>query len=177
MALDDQIEKLLEQAKNAENKTSPETISKQETSDNFELPDLLQEEETKQEGKEGEGVKVSSNLKQKSKSLKPVTKPVELKEVEGILADNFKEIYTKLSPSIQKEFKDRGEEAAEKIIQAMKSPKFNVSSILDIIKKWLFVVKKLPGINKLFLEQQAKIKTDKVVLMKQDMDKKNNNLL
>ena len=35
--------------------------------------------------------------------------------------------------------------------------------IIDVIKKWLSII---PGINKFFLEQEAKIKTDKIMELK-----------
>jgi hypothetical protein len=46
----------------------------------------------------------------------------------------------------------------------MDSAKFKVKAIVDLIKKWLAII---PGVNKFFLEQEAKIKTDQIIALKQ----------
>jgi hypothetical protein len=41
--------------------------------------------------------------------------------------------------------------------------KIKVNKIIDLIRRWL---KLIPGINKFFLEQEVKIKADKIIRLK-----------
>lgn len=82
------------------------------------------------------------------------------KEIEDILSDGLGEIYVKMPPAKQAEFKHNGEQTAREINKMIDQVKFKIKKILQIIKGWLSLV---PGINKFYLEQEAKIKTDKIV--------------
>jgi len=89
--------------------------------------------------------------------------------IEQILEEDFGEIYNNLSPQEQKLFKIKGEEAARSIFQLVyHKSKVKVKKIIKMIKEWL---KTIPGINKFFLEQEAKIKADKIVALIEE-DKK-----
>jgi hypothetical protein len=83
------------------------------------------------------------------------------KEIEGILSEDLTDLFLKMTPSQQERFKAKGEETASKIRQLVSATKVNAKKVLDLIKDWL---KLIPGVNKFFLEQEAKIKTDKVLL-------------
>lgn len=80
--------------------------------------------------------------------------------VEKILEDDLGEAYNKLSPIAKQEFKVKGEQTATKIRQLMKDSTLKVKKIFKLILDWL---KLLPGINRFFLEQEAKIKTDRLI--------------
>ena len=83
------------------------------------------------------------------------------KRIEQILEEDLGEIYNNLSPQEQKLFKIKGEETARSIFQLVyRKTKVKVKKIIKLIKEWL---KTIPGINKFFLEQEAKIKADKIV--------------
>ncbi len=82
--------------------------------------------------------------------------------VEKILEEDLSEIYFKMPPDKQKEFKEKGEETASKIEKLIKAGKAVAKKILKLIRDWL---KLIPGVNKFFLEQEAKIKTDKIMAM------------
>lgn len=83
-----------------------------------------------------------------------------LKEVEDILAADLGAIYANL-PDVKKAmFRQKGEEVAQTIRQMFVSGKVKVHAILEAIRNWLRLI---PGINKFFLEQEAKIKTDRVL--------------
>ena len=86
-----------------------------------------------------------------------------IKEIEGVLAEDLEEIFIKMSPEEQQVFKAKGEETAKKIYLLMKKAKIKVKEILNLIKIWLGLV---PGVNKFFLEQEAKIKAEKIFRMK-----------
>ncbi|TAN33032.1 hypothetical protein EPN28_03455 [Patescibacteria group bacterium] len=84
-------------------------------------------------------------------------------KIEKILEDGLNEPYQRLSPIARKEFKLKGEQTAAKIRELMRSARVKAKKILRLILEWL---KMLPGINKFFLEQEAKIKTDKIMALK-----------
>lgn len=81
-------------------------------------------------------------------------------KVEKILEEGIGDAYSRLSPVAKQEFKIKGEETAYKIGVLLKATHIKVKSILKLILEWL---KLLPGVNRFFLEQEAKIKTDKIV--------------
>ncbi len=90
-------------------------------------------------------------------------------EVEEVLSEDLGEMYDKLSPDKQKEFQEKGEETAGKIRQMITTSKVKSRKVLGWIKDW---IKMIPGVNKFFLEQEAKIKTDKILLMAEEEQKK-----
>lgn len=90
-------------------------------------------------------------------------------QVEGILAEGLEEAYQKLTPDKQLEFKKVGEITASKIALLLKSAKVRVKEIFSLILKWLKVI---PGLNKFFLEQEAKIKADRILALKNKIVKK-----
>jgi hypothetical protein len=82
------------------------------------------------------------------------------KMVEKILAENLTDIYTQLPPLRQQEFKAAGERTAREISLLLEQAKIKINKIIGLIKKWLMLI---PGVNRFFLEQEAKIKTDKIM--------------
>ena len=83
-----------------------------------------------------------------------------LTEVETILANNLSDIFVQMTPAQQEAFRQKGEETAQKIKTLLDTAKAKTKKILKLIRDWL---KTIPGVNKYFLEQEAKIKTDKVM--------------
>jgi len=83
--------------------------------------------------------------------------------IDKILADGLGDIFLKMSPTKQKEFQVKGEETTKKIALLLKETKVRVNKIVELIKKWL---KLIPGVNKFFLEQETKLKVDKIIKMK-----------
>ncbi|MFA6485845.1 MAG: hypothetical protein WCT40_00565 [Candidatus Magasanikbacteria bacterium] len=84
-------------------------------------------------------------------------------KIEKLMSEDLLESYEKLSPVAKQEFKLKGEETADKIRELLEATNIKVRKIFRLIYEWL---KMLPGINKFFLEQEAKIKTDKILLLK-----------
>jgi hypothetical protein len=95
----------------------------------------------------------------------PAAKDRVLSEIEAVMAEDLTELFLKLSPEAQREFKAKGEETAGKIKQLLEQAKINVKVIFELVKKWL---KSIPGVNHFFLEQEAKIKTDKILALAQE---------
>lgn len=83
--------------------------------------------------------------------------------IDNILAEGLNEIFLKMKPDEQKIFKQKGEETVTKINELLNKTKLKVKKIIELIKRWLRLI---PGINKFFLEQEAKIKADKIMKMK-----------
>jgi len=98
----------------------------------------------------------------------PVVKDEITKEIENILAEDLTDIFLKMTPAQQEEFRIKGEETASKIRVLLTSAKVNVKKILVLIGDWLKII---PGINRFFLEQEAKIKTDKILLNTEEFKK------
>ncbi len=93
-------------------------------------------------------------------------KPAELVAIESVLSENLGDLYQQLDPATQERFKTKGEETATKIELLFQSAKASAKKVLDLIRSWLSII---PGVNKFFLEQEAKIKTDKVMALKQQI--------
>ncbi len=87
------------------------------------------------------------------------------KEIEKILEKNLSDIYISLPPNKQQEFKVSGERAAQEINNLLDRAKVKVKQIIAVIKKWLSF---LPGVNRFFIEQEAKIKADEIMRLKED---------
>jgi hypothetical protein len=85
------------------------------------------------------------------------------KEIEKILEDGLEDVFSDLSPEKQREFGMAGEETAARINELFDTAKVKAKKIIKLIKKWLMI---LPGINKFFLEQEVKIKTDEILKLK-----------
>jgi hypothetical protein len=83
-------------------------------------------------------------------------------KIEKVMEEGLNDAFQRLSPVAQQEFKLRGEQTASKIRELLNSTHIKVKNILRLILEWL---KMLPGINKFFLEQEAKIKTDKIIAL------------
>jgi hypothetical protein len=83
-----------------------------------------------------------------------------MQRVEEILANDVGEFYMDLDPTTQAKFKQQGEDAVVKINTILKQAKVRAKEIIVIITEWLQIV---PGLNKFFIEQSAKIKTDKIM--------------
>jgi len=81
-------------------------------------------------------------------------------EVEAILEDGLEDLYFSLNEATQEKFKKKGEETATKIVQLIGVAKATFRRVFKLIFKWLCII---PGVNKYFLEQEAKIKADRII--------------
>jgi hypothetical protein len=93
---------------------------------------------------------------------KAVVKDETLIRVEKIMEKDLGSFYTTLPPAAQSLFKKKGEEAANEISAMIRSFKVKVGKVLRLIRDWLHTI---PGVNRYFLEQEAKIKTDLIMEM------------
>lgn len=90
------------------------------------------------------------------------TKSQELLAIESILEEGLQETYWQLPPRIQMQLRKQGEKTAQKIERLLRAAHVNIVKILKLIRKWLACI---PAVNDFFLEQEAKIKTDKIIAL------------
>ncbi|KKR07914.1 MAG: hypothetical protein UT32_C0005G0013 [Parcubacteria group bacterium GW2011_GWC2_39_14] len=96
-----------------------------------------------------------------------ITKSEDLIAIEKILAEGLEDLYKKLPDNRKMEFKQKGEEAASTIEKLMQSAKVHMKKVIGVIRDWLLMI---PGVNKFFLEQEIKIKADKLLDYKADKE-------
>ena len=89
----------------------------------------------------------------------PKDKNPQLVEIESILSDGLDQAYMSLTAAKRQEFRAEGEILAHTIQSMLQQGKVNMKKIRNLIMKWLRVI---PGVNRYFLEQEAKIKTDRL---------------
>ena len=91
------------------------------------------------------------------------------KEVESIMEEDFTDIFLSMPPDKQQEFKETGEETLSKIRQLLESTKINAKKIFQLLRDWMKII---PGVDRFFLEQEAKIKTDKILFISEEEKKR-----
>jgi hypothetical protein len=79
--------------------------------------------------------------------------------IDDILEDGLDSFFLQMNAQEQKRFKEEGEKTTFKINQLLDKAKISISKIVSLIKRWLNLI---PKTNKYFLEQEAKIKADKI---------------
>lgn len=131
--------------------TSPEMAGAQEH-----RTELTPEEEKREE----DLLKQAEQLAPAPPPPPPPPKNPVVVDLEGILADDMGDIFSGLPDDKKPLFKQKGEEVALAIKTLIDSGKVKTKNVLDLIRSWLQIV---PGINKFFLEQEAKIKTDEIM--------------
>lgn len=81
-------------------------------------------------------------------------------EVERILEEGIGSFYSSLSGEAKSSFRTRGEEVSREIAQMVSSLHIKMKQVISLIRSWL---KTIPGVNVFFLEQEIKIKADKIL--------------
>lgn len=110
-----------------------------------------------------EALKRKLKLNKKKKAIIPLVKDELTRRVEQVMEEGIADAYRELTPVQQQEFKIKGEETAWKIRELFKKTHLKVKEIFRLLVEWL---RMLPGINKFFIEQEAKIKADKILSLK-----------
>ncbi|MCF7820176.1 MAG: hypothetical protein K9M44_01745 [Candidatus Pacebacteria bacterium] len=87
----------------------------------------------------------------------------QLKEIDNILSEGLEDVFLNLSKDKQAQFKQTGEETVAKINVLLEKTKIKVEQIVNLIKKWLGII---PNANYYYLEQESKIKADKIIKLK-----------
>lgn len=153
-------QKITEGIKESQKKEAPVKISNIEDSEK----DIEKIQKTIEDTLKTEEVKTASTQstqKKKSKtSQQAQLKSDDLIAIEKILAEDLEDVYKALPDNLKNDFKITGEETARKIEELVAKVKVNTKKIVKLIVNWLKII---PGVNKFFLEQEAKIKTDAII--------------
>ena len=149
--------------------TDKERLKFPEVEDIFHAPESA---ETAEIGKAGESegdpqaaetapsISAAEALPQAAPAVLPIQKSPLLLEIESIMEENLREIYQNMPDELKLRFNSEGEKTAGEINNLMQSLKATAKKLIEVLKKWLLII---PGINKFFLEQEAKIKADKIM--------------
>lgn len=152
-----------------------EEISIEETVENIlaevkEIEAIVAEEKAEQQT--GEPANEQPTLRPPS-TLQKMVQPQPIDDltlsVEKIMEEDVGEAYNQLSPIAKQEFKLKGEQVARAIRTMLQTAKITAKKIFELILSWL---KMLPGINRFFLEQEAKIKTDRIIILHNERKEK-----
>lgn len=84
------------------------------------------------------------------------------KQIEFVLEQDLTDLYLGMPLETQQVFKQKGEVVLSHIRTLMEQTKINAKKIFHLIREWLAMI---PGVNRFFLEQEAKIKTDQILLL------------
>lgn len=119
------------------------------------------------EGAPREAEKPGAAAQPSGQAPTPVQEPKSqtLVAIENILSEGLEDIFLELPPEQQALFMKKGEETASKILILLQQVKVQVNRVLWLIREWL---KLIPSVNKFFLEQEAKIKTDRLLALRQE---------
>ncbi len=147
-------------------KTTPEAIPEQKVEQEMSPENEEQKVVPTQEVEETATSPVVSDDNQPAPAL-VVAKTEEQKKVEGILSDGLADLYSNLPDNRKDEFKQKGEETASQIVILLQSAKVKVGKMMNLINGWLTMI---PGVNKFFLEQDSKIKADRLLEYKKDKE-------
>lgn len=90
----------------------------------------------------------------------PAAKSATLKNIENILQEDLEDIFFNMDQAHRRMFKAEGERTSLQIEKVLSLGKSVTVKVLELIQKWLRLI---PGVNKFFIEQEAKIKTDKII--------------
>ncbi len=107
-------------------------------------------------------VAIQANNKQSPTKPIPQVRPDLSVQIEKIMEENLGDVYSVLTPVQKQQFKIKGEETVEKIRHIIENSKAKLGKIIRLIFDWLKI---LPGINHFFLEQEAKIKAEKIIAL------------
>ncbi len=89
-----------------------------------------------------------------------LSKSATLKDVEDLLTEDLTDIYQSMTPQEQIAFRKKGEEVAHSIETLVLTFRATTRKVLDLIRGWLAMI---PRVNRYFLEQESKIKTDEIM--------------
>ncbi|OGH84453.1 MAG: hypothetical protein A2488_02800 [Candidatus Magasanikbacteria bacterium RIFOXYC12_FULL_32_21b] len=155
--------------------TQPDYVGFQPETTKTEINEQIPEQKNIEQAKQNQEthVEIEQNLDTRIQTLKkklkqskkkntqiPIVKDEITLRIEKVMEDGLEDAYKELTPLQQQEFKIKGEQTAWKIRQVLKKTHVKIKEIFKLLFEWL---KFLPGINKFFLEQEAKIKADKII--------------
>ncbi len=141
------IEKVSSNKNQKEKLLNPEQKQKKE---------ILENDNKKDDAKSSQQVLVPHSQQEEDKLVNNALKET----VDNILEEGLGDIYLNMSTTERRQFKKKGEETTNTIVELLTRAKIKVNKIVQAIITWL---KMIPSVNKFFIRQTAKIKTDKIL--------------
>jgi len=99
----------------------------------------------------------------------PVAEPVPVQpaddvtmEVEKILEDGLGDYVETMPEDARQRFLTKGRDVSTQIAVMVRGLKVELRRVVSLIRDWLLTI---PGVNRYFLEQEAKIKTDRIIAL------------
>jgi len=83
-------------------------------------------------------------------------------EVEKILEDGLGDFVETMPEDARQRFLSKGKEVSTKIALMVRTLKVELNNVIQLIREWLMTI---PSVNRYFLEQEAKIKTDRIITL------------
>ncbi|MEY4744569.1 MAG: hypothetical protein RL272_514 [Candidatus Parcubacteria bacterium] len=152
---------------NGEMREKPAAPPVPETGKNPELPTRTESgREAAPKGAEARAVEAErqpappASVAAKRPEAPPEAKDKYRVRVERALEQNLWDLYFALPQGVREKFKEEGETAAAALRAAIETKRVRPSTVLHAVNRWL---KTIPKVNPYFLEQEAKIKTDKIM--------------
>ena len=101
---------------------------------------------------------------QQHQAAEPVSAPVQKDEVaievDKILEDGLGDFVEDMPAEARQRFLSKGQEVSGQIAVMVRGFRVEVRRVIQLIQEWLQTI---PAVNRFFLEQEAKIKTDRIV--------------
>lgn len=118
-------------------------------------------------GQETSTKPVKNPARKKSAKTKPAPVAVsdqEVYEIKSVLGEDLGPSYYKMTPEEQRQFLSEEEKVAVEIDEELHKPRVKAKKIFKLIFNW---IKGIPLVNSFFAKQEAKIKTEKIIELKQ----------
>ncbi|WKZ25095.1 MAG: hypothetical protein QY321_01550 [Patescibacteria group bacterium] len=151
-----------------ESPINPETVSPDKSMESPTLPEKPAEKADKVV-KDDDVFNVSATASSGQDNLALAPDQARILEIERILEEDLSELYFQIPEDRRQEFKVKGEAAAREISELLKVAKVKISKLVEVIRRWLSLI---PGVNVFFLEQEAKIKADKLLSWREEKNNK-----
>lgn len=116
------------------------------------------------------GARASTSTQAPATPAAPIAQPKTQarQDIANVLSEGLTQVYQGMTPQEQQAFRVAGEQAASQIEAMMKGFHATARAVLGIIRQWLRLI---PRVNKYFLEQESKIKTDKMMSLQRKLKK------
>lgn len=155
MAEPNQVEKI----PNIEN--APESIEGAKQVENVEVKQVSAEQMQQVQEVASQAVGAVPQIKPQKSEM--------LERIEDVMEEDLGKVYKDLPADVKEKFKHQGEATAEDIEGMLHHSKVKSKSIFRLLFSWLKII---PGINRYFLQQEAKLKTDEIMDIKEEFDKR-----
>jgi hypothetical protein len=93
----------------------------------------------------------------------PQVKDALTNQIEKIMESGLVDAFKEMNEIQKQEFKVKGEQSAKQIKELLGKSKVKIKKIYEILVAWLQII---PGISRFFIQQEAKIKADKLLALR-----------